>query len=63
MTHAIHVLPYVDMVVVMDTGRITEMGTFDDLMERKGPFAEYVQAYMIEVEEAGASSTDEGWLS
>ncbi|XP_023560454.1 multidrug resistance-associated protein 6 isoform X2 [Octodon degus] len=35
-THALHVLPLVDQIVVLADGGITEMGSYEELLHRKG---------------------------
>lgn len=37
----------VDMVVVMVNGKITEAGTYDELITHDGPFAEFLREYFI----------------
>jgi ABC-type transport system involved in cytochrome bd biosynthesis fused ATPase/permease subunit len=39
-THSITHLPEVDHIVVMKDGRISETGTYKDLLAQKGAFAE-----------------------
>ncbi|XP_065748192.1 ATP-binding cassette sub-family C member 6 [Phocoena phocoena] len=38
-THALHVLPQADWIVVLEDGAITEMGSFQELLHRKGTLA------------------------
>jgi ABC-type sulfate/molybdate transport systems ATPase subunit len=47
-THAISFLPHVDKIVSLENGRITETGTYDELMDKKGPFSEFVKKHMLE---------------
>lgn len=35
-THALHVLPHADWIVVLEDGAITEMGTYQELLHKKG---------------------------
>lgn len=35
-THALHVLPQADWIVVLEDGAIAEMGSFQELLHRKG---------------------------
>ena len=44
-THQLHVLPDVDYVVCMKHGRITEQGTFRELMSHKGDFFKLMKHY------------------
>ena len=39
-THSITYLQEVDKIVVLKDGEISELGTFEELMERKGAFSE-----------------------
>ncbi|KAK8854643.1 hypothetical protein IAR55_003382 [Kwoniella newhampshirensis] len=44
-THALHFLPYVDNIIMMEDGRIGEMGTFNELREKDGPFARLIREF------------------
>ena len=51
-THSITYLPEVDNIVVIKDGRITEVGTYKELLAQKGAFAEVlVQFLSQELEE------------
>ncbi|BFZ19578.1 hypothetical protein BsWGS_22617 [Bradybaena similaris] len=54
-THGIHWLPLVETVVVMNNGRISEVGTYDELVSRDGPFAQFLREH---IQEDLASETD-----
>ena len=41
-THGISYLPQVDQIVVMIDGKISEMGTYDQLLSNKGAFADFL---------------------
>ncbi|XP_067675078.1 multidrug resistance-associated protein 1-like [Haliotis asinina] len=47
-THGIHWLPKVDSIIVMSTGQISETGTYKDLLHHNGPFAQFLQNYILE---------------
>lgn len=47
MTHGVHWLPMVDVVVVMVNGKITETGSYDQLITHDGPFAQFLRQYFI----------------
>ncbi|GFR90425.1 multidrug resistance-associated protein 1 [Elysia marginata] len=47
-THGVHWLPLVDSIIVMDQGRITEAGSYQELMTHDGPFAQFVRTYLLE---------------
>ncbi|XP_076819725.1 multidrug resistance-associated protein 1-like isoform X2 [Clavelina lepadiformis] len=44
-THGVSFLPQVDMIVVLVDGKISEVGHYDELMERNGDFAEFLKNY------------------
>lgn len=47
-THRISVLPFVDKIIVLKDGSISELGTFEELIERKGHFSDFVTEYLLE---------------
>ncbi|CAG5129177.1 unnamed protein product, partial [Candidula unifasciata] len=57
-THGIHWLPLVDQIVVMDQGQITELGTYEQLMNHNGPFAQFVRTYLLEHEDEEIDDPD-----
>ncbi|XP_034535298.1 multidrug resistance-associated protein 1-like, partial [Notolabrus celidotus] len=44
-THGLNFLSKVDLVLVMDQGQISEMGSYMELMERKGAFAKLIHTF------------------
>jgi ATP-binding cassette, subfamily C (CFTR/MRP), member 1 len=44
-THQLHFLRHVDHIVCIDQGRISEQGTFDELMAANGTFAQLMSEY------------------
>ncbi|XP_062954765.1 multidrug resistance-associated protein 1 isoform X2 [Cynocephalus volans] len=44
-THSISYLPQVDVIVVMSGGKISEMGSYQELLARDGAFAEFLRTY------------------
>ena len=42
MTHGIGFLSEMDQIVVMKDGTISEIGTYDELMNNRGAFAEFL---------------------
>jgi ATP-binding cassette subfamily C (CFTR/MRP) protein 1 len=50
-THGITFLPEVDMIVVLKDGEVTELGTYKQLLEKKGAFAEFLIQHLQEIDE------------
>lgn len=50
-THGIQWLPKVDYILVLNNGVITENGTYEDLLEHDGPFAQFLQTYLTQEDE------------
>ena len=44
-THGIGFLPQCDVIVVMTDGQITEVGSYGELIENDGAFAQFLQTY------------------
>ena len=44
-THGIGFLPQCDVIVVMADGQITEVGTYTELIDNDGAFAQFLQTY------------------
>lgn len=51
-THGLSYLPQADLILVMVDGEITEMGSYQELMDKDGTFAEFLRTY------AAVNSTD-----
>ncbi len=45
MTHGITYLPHVDVIAVLSNGTVSEVGKYDELMARNGPFADFIHNY------------------
>ena len=45
MTHGIGFLPQCDVIVVMEDGQITEVGSYNELIKNDGDFAHFLQTY------------------
>jgi len=62
-THQLHVLPRVDFIIVMKSGRIEEQGRYDELMQKEGEFSRLMHTYggvdNSESEDKGKSSDNE----
>lgn len=44
-THGIHWLPFVDSIIVLSNGRISGIGTYDELIENNATFAQFLTTY------------------
>ncbi|XP_046664340.1 multidrug resistance-associated protein 1-like isoform X2 [Homalodisca vitripennis] len=51
-THGVTFLPKVDMIVVLKAGEISEVGTFKELLARKGEFADFLVQHITATEES-----------
>lgn len=47
-THGLGYLKKVDNIIVLKDGRISEMGTYNQLLSRKGAFSDLVTTYLEE---------------
>ncbi|VDP13339.1 unnamed protein product, partial [Onchocerca flexuosa] len=47
-THGLHYLKYCDRIVVIDDGKITEVGTFQELVQAQGHFAEFLEEFLMD---------------
>ena len=50
-THGVSYLPQMDNIIVMKEGRITESGSYRELLDRKGEFADFLIQYLSEKKE------------
>ena len=55
-THGITYLPQTDKIVVLKDGEVSECGTYQQLLDKKGAFSEFLLQHINEVEE-----DEEGW--
>ena len=55
-THGVTYLPKVDEIIVLKNNRISEVGTFDELIRKEGPFADFIRTYLNESDESGDAS-------
>ncbi|XP_056392027.1 multidrug resistance-associated protein 1-like isoform X2 [Hyla sarda] len=46
-THGVSFLPQVEKIIVMSDGRISEVGTYSELLENNGAFADFLQTYAL----------------
>ena len=45
-THGITFLPQVDQIVVLKNGEISEIGSYKELLEQKGAFADFLMQHL-----------------
>ncbi|PBC29188.1 Multidrug resistance-associated protein [Apis cerana cerana] len=57
-THGITYLPEVDNIIVLKDGEITEVGTYKQLLEKRGAFSEFLVQHLQEVHADGESEAD-----
>lgn len=58
-THGISFLPQVDQIIVLKDGGISEVGSYNQLLEQNGAFSEFLQNYSMQEEEE-EEGTEEG---
>uniref|UniRef100_A0A8R1XX01 ABC-type glutathione-S-conjugate transporter n=2 Tax=Onchocerca volvulus TaxID=6282 RepID=A0A8R1XX01_ONCVO len=58
-THGLHYLKYCDRIVVIDDGKITEVGTFQELVQAQGHFAEFLEEFLMDKVRQRRQSLDE----
>ena len=46
-TNSVAFLPKVDFIVVLNDGKISEQGTYKELLSRPGPFTDFIAAYLL----------------
>lgn len=46
-THGLGFLPQCDKIVVMDEGKITEVGSYSELVDQDGAFAEFLRNFAV----------------
>lgn len=52
-THTINILPQVDNIVFLVDGTISEIGSYQELLQRNGAFAEFLHSHITAEEKAG----------
>ena len=50
-THGVTYLPKADQIIVMKDGKISEQGSYEELVSQKGEFANFLLEYMTEMGE------------
>uniref|UniRef100_A0A8C3MV87 ABC-type glutathione-S-conjugate transporter n=1 Tax=Geospiza parvula TaxID=87175 RepID=A0A8C3MV87_GEOPR len=56
-THTINILPQVDNIVFLVDGMISESGSYQELLERNGAFADFLRSHVTAEEKASAACT------
>lgn len=59
-THGVTYLPQTDKIVVLKDGEVSEIGTYNELLEKKGDFAEFLIQHMNEAAEDEQNEDIEG---
>ncbi|XP_066905600.1 multidrug resistance-associated protein 1 [Halyomorpha halys] len=57
-THGITFLPEVDLIVVLNDGEISEVGTYRELLEKKGAFSDFLLTHLQDVPEEELEEID-----
>uniref|UniRef100_A0A672TTZ8 ATP binding cassette subfamily C member 6 n=1 Tax=Strigops habroptila TaxID=2489341 RepID=A0A672TTZ8_STRHB len=52
-THNVTFLPHTDLIIVMEEGRISQMGTYQELVSKRANFAELIQVFSADETECG----------
>ena len=58
-THGLQWLPRADVIVVLSGGRVSEMGTYLQLMSHDGPFAQFLTAHLTRPDRQDDEDDDE----
>lgn len=60
-THTVNILPQVDNIVFLVDGMISETGSYQELLQRNGAFAEFLRSHVsAEKPRAGFPGNPEG---
>uniref|UniRef100_A0A673K010 ABC-type glutathione-S-conjugate transporter n=1 Tax=Sinocyclocheilus rhinocerous TaxID=307959 RepID=A0A673K010_9TELE len=59
-THGLSFLPQADLILVMEDGEITEMGSYAELLSRKNTFADFVKAFSVSERKESATHRGNG---
>ena len=57
-THGATYLPHVDYIYVMAEGHISEHGTFRELVDKGGDFAEFLRKFVLEQDPTSADEAE-----
>ena len=61
-THGVGYLHQCDTIIVMTDGVISEMGTYSELLDTGGAFAQFIHEYHVKSEEEEEEEIDDGIL-
>lgn len=59
-THGLSYLPQVDLILVMVDGEVTEAGSYQQLLDKQGSFAEFLRTYAAATGAAGTGAAGTG---
>ncbi|KAL5020047.1 hypothetical protein ScPMuIL_002939 [Solemya velum] len=57
-THGVHWLPFMDKIIVLRSGQISEVGSYEELLSHNGPFAQFLKEYLIQEEESDSDDPE-----
>ena len=49
-THGVQWLPKVDQIIVLVKGEVSEVGSYEELVDHNGPFAQFLKTYLTQEE-------------
>lgn len=58
-THNLTLLPHTDLIIVMEEGRISQMGTYQELISKRANFADLIKVFSAE-HRSGETTLTEG---
>lgn len=58
-THNLTLLPHTDLIIVMEEGRISQMGTYQELISKRANFADLIKVFSAE-HTSGETTLTEG---
>ena len=58
-THGVSFLPQTDLIIVLDNGAVSEVGTYRQLLRNRGAFADFLRTYLTESETIEELEEDE----
>ncbi|XP_063398260.1 multidrug resistance-associated protein 1-like isoform X1 [Mytilus trossulus] len=61
-THGVRWLPFVDKIIVMMDGSVSECGSYDELLSHDGAFAQFLKMYLIQTEDEEEEDPDVKYL-